>query len=206
MLLMSVAIMMEGCCKEESEPFIFSYKNVSLYKGAEHILLAAHLGGDTISSYDYRWESSDSTIVSVSDLGIAYAISIGNATITASLNNVTDNCSVSVHEGYDITVPDEIILKVGERKDVAISSKGGDYYIRWDMGDNSYYARIWESSYHVSHCTNYTIPCTPIEEMFWPEYTYDGLKLVGHHEGTTNLRIYVDEIGYDKLIPVTVLP
>lgn len=205
MLLMSVTFLMEGCFKEPQNQIEFHYKNVFLYKGGEHVLLTRRIIADPPFEGDYLWESSDSTIVSVNNETV-HANAKGTATISATLNGVTGTCFINVSEGNDFTVPDEIDLKVGESKEITISSRGGKFNIKGQVND-VYYAEsvpVYLSGI-VPVCTNEPEDFDQIDQ-FTPEYKYEGIKLTGKHEGTTSLRIYVDEIGFDKLIPVTVLP
>ena len=217
-LLFGMASMVGGCSKEgEPQPvpstsqereLSFVWDEILLGKGAEHDLSVFPKGFEedlNVILQNLVWKSNDTTLVIVNENGKVHALSAGNTTISASYNNVTGTCSIRVSDGYDIKVPEEITLRVGETKTVdseSFSSNGGCYYFDFEMNDNSYYA------------------CLPLVSIFGPqyqyigsggeqhspEYKYSGLTLIGKHEGSTHLRIYNTEIDFDTLIPVTVLP
>lgn len=213
-LLLGVAFFW-GCSKEqqgneeqEKQTIEFPYKQVFLYKGGGHSLSAIPKGFEedaTSIITNYLWESSDTTVVSVSDNGRVYAISAGEATISATYDGVTGTCSVKVSEGNDITIPSEITLKVGEIKDVGsgISSRGGCFDFRAEVEDNGYYASLPLTSPIVSQNSDVIVGQ---ENQLNPEYKYGGLQLIGKHEGSTSLHIYITENGFDATIPVTVVP
>lgn len=161
-----------------------------------------------LSCHDFEWKSNDTTVAQIREISdftvIIHAISEGKAIISASYNDRKAVFEIKVSKDYNVITPDEITLKVGETKNVDISSTGGSFNIHAEIGDNGYYASLPLTTPSVSYNQG-SFSNPPIFE-YTPEYQYSGLNLVGNHEGTTNLHIYVSEIGFDKLIPVTVLP
>lgn len=204
----------KGSCKLRVKGKGFNFEKLLLYLGGTYELNKPNKDTkDTafpsdLSCHDFEWKSNDTTVAQIGDISdftvIIHAISEGKAVISASYNDRKAVFEIKVSKGYNVITPEEITLKVGETKKVDISSTGGSFDIHAEVGDNGYYAGLSLTTPLVTACQgNFTNP--PIFE-YTPEYQYYGLTLIGNHEGTTNLRIYVSESGFDKLIPVTVLP
>jgi hypothetical protein len=186
----------------------FIWDEILLGIGGEFKLSVIHTGFEDVN-YDVNnlsWEVGDATIARVSSSGMVHALSAGSTILTASYGDLTATCSIKVSEGYDITVPDGITLRVGETKTVnsdEFTSQGGSYTFRYEMSDDGYYASLPDVQVVIANSVNVNVGSGG---QLNPEFKYSGLKLIGKHEGTTTLRIYNEEIGFEALIPVTVLP
>lgn len=198
-----------ACCKLTVLNPFFVWDEILLGIGGEFKPSVISPTGFEDVNYDVNnlsWEVGDATIARVSSSGMVHALSVGSTILTASYGDLTGTCSIKVSEGYDITVPDGITLRVGETKTVnsdEFTSQGGSYTFRYEMSDDGYYASLPDVQAVIANSVNVNVGSGG---QLNPEFKYSGLKLIGKHEGTTTLRIYNEEIGFEALIPVTVLP
>lgn len=83
--------------------FSLNTTTVSLAKGAAQQLSVAATTPATPDNYTVSWESSDSGVATVDTMGRVTAVGKGSATITATINGISQRCTVNV------TVPLESI-------------------------------------------------------------------------------------------------
>ncbi len=74
-------------------------------------------GENTISGMSFTWESSDTTVLSVSDAGLATAVANGSARVTATTNGVSSGLVLTVQQSatsVELTAPELTLAAVGE--------------------------------------------------------------------------------------------
>lgn len=155
----------------------------------------------TIGAEMDSWESSDLEIATVSGAGLVHAISPGKCSITGTYGGKSDFCDLTVTDELNVDHPDNIVIKVGETKQVLFTVYGGihpEYHVDdlsiASMGttitvdgvtitiDNEYYS--------ISTATTYTLT----------------RSITGIMVGETALKVIHRETGKDiAVIPVTVL-
>ena len=94
--------------------------SASLYPEESRILQASVRGR---SSY-VVWESSDSSVVTVTSAGVITGKAAGNATITASANGVSAQCSIVVTEPALTISLSSLNMQEGETRCLAVASDG----------------------------------------------------------------------------------
>lgn len=92
-----------ACCKnDEQQTAITDFKldknSIELQIDETSQLLAVFTPSDVTVEGQVSWSSSDDNIATVSDEGLVTAIALGDAVITASYGNFSDECKVSVVE------------------------------------------------------------------------------------------------------------
>ena len=95
------------------------------------------------STAQVQWESSDTSVATVSSSGLVTSVADGNATITASVGEVSATCSVSVVE---ITV---------ESLNAVLNASGHTFYVGDDINDIKPYLTVTAT---YSDSTTATIP------------------------------------------------
>lgn len=99
--------------------------------------------------YLIEWSSSDETVAEVSDNGVVYALSTGDAVITASIGELSADCSITVepitesginlnHEILDLEAGETAVLEVS-----FIPENTDDRHIVWSSSDR-YVASVSE--------------------------------------------------------------
>lgn len=115
------------------------------------------------STAQVQWESSDTSVVTVSSSGLVTSVADGNATITASVGEVSATCSVSVVE---ITV---------ESLNAVLNASGHTFYAGDDINDIKPYLTVTAT---YSDSTTATIPSG--------SYTLSGSLVAGENTITVS--------------------
>lgn len=95
-----ILLLLAGCKESPMEPaavlsISISDSTLTLIQGETHKLTARVYNG-TAGQKTVLWESSDNSVASVSEDGLVTALSIGNATIIAHVEDVIARCEVAV--------------------------------------------------------------------------------------------------------------
>ncbi|MDO5518969.1 MAG: Ig-like domain-containing protein [bacterium] len=151
-----------------------SKKNITLKKGNKYTL---KLNG---TSRSVRWSTNNSKVATVSN-GKVTAKAVGQAIITAKVNDKSYTCKVVVGHNV-INCPDSITIKYGETKTYTMTATDGFTY----------------------SSENRSIASATIN----PSYFYTGdkltMKVTGYLPGTTNI-VFKSDAGWTKKCKVTVI-
>lgn len=118
----------------------FTEKNVTIYTRESSKTLDMNIIGNYTAS-DLDWSSSDNSIVTVND-GVITPIKAGTATITATLDDISDICTVTVFqsaEGISLS-QNELTLSLGETEDLSVTLSPENTYNRkvtWQSDDTA---------------------------------------------------------------------
>ena len=99
--IFSCLAILAGCSKDDVPKVVTSVQidspSLTIKIGEEHQFSVSHIPAD-LPSPAYKWESSNTSVATVSDAGLVKAVGIGNATIKATATNgiLTTSCSLTV--------------------------------------------------------------------------------------------------------------
>ena len=140
------AVVFTSCTNNEERTAITDLKldksSIELKIDETSQLLAIFTPSDVVVEGQVSWYSSDENVAAVSEDGLVTAVALGEAVVTASYGNFSDECNVSV---VDVTV-DNIqlnkiqltLVKGGKETLVAtVSPEEASADIIWDSSDES---------------------------------------------------------------------
>lgn len=117
-------------------------EEIELYSGDEFQLTAVILPIE-VSDRPVTWKSSDESVVTVDDKGLVKAVKIGNAKVTASVDDKSAECMVTVNERLveSVTIDETSIeLIQGETQQltaVVLPENADNKSVEWSSSDES---------------------------------------------------------------------
>lgn len=106
------------------------------------LTVRVHCGEEELINRFVRFESSDESVLKVTESGLVTSMGYGEATITAtSINGLSASATIRVlREVEDFTLPEKILMTEGESRQVEITGllpEDADPALSWSSGDES---------------------------------------------------------------------
>lgn len=136
-LIISLAVL-AGSCKKDDEPGEVVATTLELNKietelelgDTDPLSVTSDIGEQTVT-----WTSSAPTVATVDANGTVVAIGFGTATITASTEDKSATCTVTVFLAALELDESELSLDVGDTEDLTVTSEIGDADVLWETSD-----------------------------------------------------------------------